>query len=183
MSEKLNCALDGFIHGYIDKAEAGLVIAYDEDFPSRCIVAAATDGENVLWQPVLQTENNHFDNVQSALDLTLNTEYTAFFTRYWSDHLHASAPDGELTLLQVWNQDDFERLQQNLIGHVLMKRRLKQPETLFFALTDQEDIIISVENTTGNVVVEQVGKRPHRTLAPSLAEFLGSLVPNPSAAA
>ena len=45
-----------------------------------------------------------------------------------------------------------------------MKRRLKQPETLFFAVTDQEDFVISLELSSGTVVVEQVGKNPHKKL-------------------
>lgn len=60
-----------------------------------------------------------------------------------------------------------------------MKRRLKQPETLFFAVTDQEDFIISLEHHSGHVVVEQVGKKPHIKLADSLLAFIQTLKPNP----
>ena len=79
--------------------------------------------------------------------------------------------------MQIWNDDDAERLQQNLIGHVLMKRQLKQPETLFFALTDEEDFIVSVDNASGQVVLEQVGKPAQQVLAQDLAEFLATLQP------
>ncbi len=50
---------------------------------------------------------------------------------------------------------DFERLQQNLIGHILMKQKLKQAITLFFAVTDEDDIILSVNNNTGEVWAEK----------------------------
>ena len=86
-------------------------------------------------------------------------------------------PGGNLQLLLPWNQDDMVRLQQNLVGHVLMKRRLDQPETLFFAVTDEEDFILSVDNQSGEVVLEQVGLLPQEVLAPDLASFLASLEP------
>jgi SecY interacting protein Syd len=80
-------------------------------------------------------------------------------------------------LLQVWNEQDFERLLQNLIGHALMKRRLEQPMTLFFAVTDDEDYILSLENDTGRVMLERVGLEPQEMLADNLAQFLSSLEP------
>ena len=75
------------------------------------------------------------------------------------------------------SEEDFERLQQNLIGHLLMKQRLKQPPTLFFGLTDEDDFILSVDNASGEVVLEQVGKLPTRCLAPDLATFVDGLTP------
>jgi SecY interacting protein Syd len=81
-------------------------------------------------------------------------------------------------LLQPWNQGDFERLQQNLVGHILMKRRLKQPETFFIALTDEDDFILTVDNASGEVMLEQVGLLPKELVAPNLATFITSIVPS-----
>ena len=76
----------------------------------------------------------------------------ALFCRYFSHDINATAEQGGLTLLQAWNEEDFDRLQKNLIAHVLMKRRLKQADTLFFALTDEEDLLLSILLETGEVV-------------------------------
>ena len=80
-------------------------------------------------------------------------------------------------MLQVVNSEDFERLQQNLIGHLLMKQRLRQAPTLFFGLTDEEDFILTVVNESGEVALEQVGREPANILAPSLAVFIEQLTP------
>ncbi|HCB09072.1 MAG TPA: SecY-interacting protein, partial [Alteromonas sp.] len=98
-------------------------------------------------------------------------------TTYWSFNLSVKAEQGSCELLQVCSEEDFERLQQNLIGHLLMKQRLKQPPTLFFGLTDEDDFILSVDNASGEVVLEQVGKLPTRCLAPDLATFIDGLTP------
>jgi SecY interacting protein Syd len=59
-----------------------------------------------------------------------------------------------------------------------MKRRLKQPETFFIALTDEDDFILTVHNTSGEVMLEQVGLLPKEVVAPNLAEFLQSIQPS-----
>jgi SecY interacting protein Syd len=59
-----------------------------------------------------------------------------------------------------------------------MKRRLKQPETLFIALTDEDDFILTVDNASGEVVLEQVGLLPKEVVAPNLEVFIQSLQPS-----
>ncbi|MCW8107528.1 SecY-interacting protein [Alteromonas ponticola] len=157
------------------KRSQPLTIEYDKQWQSPCYQEEAEQGQLVSWTPVLQQGECSFSQLEKALELTLDPQFCRYFTQYFSDNLSAQAPDGRCELLQVWNVHDFERLQENLIGHVLMKRRLKQPVTLFFGLTDEEDFLLSVENETGNVVLEPVGKPATRILAPSLGAFLSSL--------
>ena len=109
--------------------------------------------------------------------MKIHSDVISYYSAYWSDNLNAQTSKGNLQLLQPWNQDDFERLQQNLVGHILMKRRLKQPETLFIALTDEDDFILTVNNTSGEVMLEQVGLIPKEVVAPNLAAFIQSLQP------
>lgn len=158
-------------------------IQHDKDWPSLCEQSAtkqtnATDGE-VYWQPVIVNENDalSFDNVEAALELILHDDIKTYFTSLYSESLDAQSSDGGLSLLFAWNKDDFQRLQENIIGHILMKRRLKQAETIFFAVTDEEDMIISLDNKTGAVWVEQVGCKPHKQLSNTLAEFISLLTP------
>ncbi len=133
----------------------------------------------VFWQPVnVEKEQElNFDNVESALELTLHPDIKTYFTTLYSESLDASCEEGNLSLLFAWNKDDFQRLQENLIGHILMKQRLKQSETVFFAVTDEEDMIISIDNDTGSVWVERVGCEPHKQLAKSLTQFISKLTP------
>lgn len=160
-------------HGCLPKVE------HDEQWPSPCEQAEAVNNEEVFWQPVaIEDESLSFANVESALNLTLHTDIKTYFTTIFSDSLNATCEEGELSLLFAWNYDDFQRLQENLIGHILMKQRLKQEETIFFAVTDEEDTIISIVNSTGAVWVEQVGCNPHKKLADSLAEFITQLTPS-----
>jgi SecY interacting protein Syd len=118
-----------------------------------------------------------FSGLEAGLEMNIHPDIIAYYGRYWSDNLNAQAEQGRLQLLQAWNEPDYERLQQNIVGHVLMKRRLKQAETIFFALTDEDDFVLSIDNATGEVMLEQVGLVPQETLAPNLASFLDTLHP------
>lgn len=178
MPASVDAELDRLVTQYIDINTANnstLLTEYDHDWPSPCLLQEAVDGQMVPWQPVLQAPPLSMHNLSQGLEMQIDPQFAAFFSRYYSHDLPAIADRGELLLLQIWNEEDAERLQKNIIAHVLMKRRLKQRETLFFALTDQDDFIISVENSSGNVVLEQVGKEPQEVLANNIAEFLATL--------
>jgi len=151
-------------------------IEVDKDWPSPCEQERVNDNL-VYWKPQKIDEELNFDNVGQALDITIHKDIQDYFTCVYSESIEASCEDGKLSLLLPWNKDDFERLQQNLIGHIMMKQKLKQNITLFFAVTDEDDMIISLDNKTGEVWVEQVGCVPHKKLADNLVSFIESLTP------
>jgi SecY interacting protein Syd len=82
-----------------------------------------------------------------------------------------------MTLLQAWSPDDFQRMQENLIGHLVVQKRLKLSPTLFIATLDSELDVISVCNVSGEVLKETLGTRKRTTLSASLASFLNQLEP------
>ncbi|BFT31214.1 SecY-interacting protein [Alteromonas sp. D210916BOD_24] len=172
--------LDKFVSSYVTLAgQDGLKVPFDSEWPSSCYDGTGKAGELVNWTPKMQTNLGSFENVEAALSLSLHPDYCLYFTRYFSGNLSAVASQGNCELLQIWNEEDFTRLQENLIGHLLMKQRLKQPPTLFFGVTDEEDFILSILNDTGEVALEQVGKLPQKILAPNLADFIAQLTPQP----
>ena len=59
-----------------------------------------------------------------------------------------------------------------------MKKRLKQELTVFFAVTDEDDLILSFNNQTGEIWVEAIGCEPHKKMANNIDEFLASLTVN-----
>lgn len=185
MTVSISEQLDKFVSSYVAQGEHDkLMMPYEAAWQSSCYVVDEKkdylkEGELVEWRPVLQNSALSFSNVEEALSLSLAPQYCEYFTRYFSNNLKAKAAQGECELLQVWNEEDFERLQQNLIGHLLMKQRLKQEPTLFFGLTNEDDFILTVINGTGEVALEQVGRPAQKILAPSLAHFIGELTPTP----
>jgi len=152
------------------------LIEKDEQWPSPCLLDDY-DENHQYWQPCKIREVTSFDNVEEALEITIHADFKTYFTTVYSDTLDASCNEGALSLLFAWSEADFQRLQENLIGHVLMKKKLKQPLTLFFALTDDENMILSINNDNGEVWVEKVGCNAHKKVADTLTSFINMLTP------
>lgn len=150
-------------------------VEFDINWPSPCEKKEQDKEGFVAWQPTKVTDELSFSNVEDALEVELHESIKQYFTTYYSESIPVECEEGYLELLFVWSKDDFERLQQNIIGHILMKRKLKQVETLFFAVTDDDNVIVSIDNQSGIVYAEKVGCEPHKKLSNTLADFISSL--------
>lgn len=143
--------------------------------PSPCVVA--TQADEVWWQPQPFTLPATLEAVERALDLQLQQDVAAFYTAQFAGDMAARFEQRELSLLQVWSEEDFVRLQENLIGHLIMKRRLKQTPTLFIAATESEQEIVSLCNLSGEIILEQPGSKKREVLAQNIQIFLTNLQP------
>jgi len=183
MSQSVIEALDSFMQRFKQHAitfPSIATIEYDTKWPSECYEPSKDNEEGVMvsWRPVKRWPAAKFGDLEHALDMTLHSDIKDYYGQYWSENIYASSEHGPLQLLQAWNDEDFTILQQNLVGHILMKRRLRQPETLFFALTSEDDFVLSVDNQSGKVMLEQVGLQPQKVIAPNLAAFLSTITPS-----
>lgn len=173
-------ALDDFIDHY-RKSRQPLIEPYDPQWRSPCETAApeARDsGWMVPWQPVRRDDPHVLARIEAALETTLHPDLKTWWGRWFSAHLEAEAPDGPLTLLQLWNAADGDRMVENQIGHIVAQRHARAPLALFFACTeDGSDLQLTVDNTTGQVMLEPPGRKPLRVVAPDLATFIDELVP------
>lgn len=178
----LQPVLDRFIDDFIElhRTNGGLPqLEYDPEWPSLCYQETVDAGEQIYWKPVRQKRSTDlFIGLEHALGLELHPDIKTYYGRYWSESIPARSPDGELSLIFIWNDDDYERLRSNLIGHALAKRKQRRPLTLFFGCPDSKaDYFLSLENDTGKIWLEQPGKKPLRELAPSMAAFIETLKP------
>ncbi|EFY9794294.1 syd family protein [Shigella flexneri K-227] len=143
--------------------------------PSPCIISTTEDA--VYWQPQPFTGEQNVNAVEHAFDIVIQSTIHTFYTTQLAGDMHAQFGDIKLTLLQTWSEDDFRRVQENLIGHLVTQKRLKLPPTLFIATLEEELEVISVCNLSGEVCKETLGTRKRTHLASNLAEFLNQLKP------
>ncbi|HEC8329458.1 TPA: SecY-interacting protein [Providencia rettgeri] len=173
-------ALQRFTQNYISawEQQTGLPPASVDLYgiPSPCVVRT---GENwVYWEPqAFPIKDAHLNKVATALDISLQDDIHHFYTTQLAGDMKATFRDITLSLVQVWNEEDFIRLQENLIGHLVTQKRLKLSPTLFIATIDSEIEMISLCNLTGEVILEKFGSQERRVLSPNLASFIGELLP------
>lgn len=173
--------LDTFVERYVQQYPQ-LIDPFDPQWRSPCETGepfiALDDQRCVSWRPLRRAFADDFAGLERALETTIHPDIKAYYGRYWSGGLEATAQEGHVSLILLWNPADAERLVENLIGHALAKRRARAPFTVFFACTEPEsDLFLSVDNASGQVVLEAPGAKPIRTVAPSLTAFLRGLVP------
>ncbi|CUS49286.1 MAG: SecY interacting protein Syd [Idiomarinaceae bacterium HL-53] len=160
-----------------------MLTEYIEAWNAPCYVSDAetikTEQGNLLipWQAAEQSEPADFKNVEQALETKIPQSVKTFFNTFWAGDLDCLWEQTPVILLQVQSEEDMRRLQENLIGHVLMKRRLKQPETIFIGVGEEEDLLITVTLDSASVGFEYVGKEQHLVVADSLPMFLQKLTP------
>lgn len=154
-------------------------VVFDPEWPSLCLDAKNPQPGDILnWQPVKQTSfSDMFNRLGNALETEIHPALVQYYSHFWSDHLNAQAPQGELILLQVWNEEDVERLRCNLIGHAMLKAKQKQPLTFFFACTEPDDGMLSLRNDDGSIWLEYPGKKPVKPIADNLYDFIKKLTP------
>lgn len=174
--------IDQFVDSFLDRQQQLTgklpVIEQDEDWISPCEIGEVDKDGLIQWKPALIKDTLSFANVEEALGFAIHNDLKRYFTHCFSESIPATSEKGNLELLFAWNHDDFDRLQKNMIGHVLMKQKLKQEITLFFAVTDEEDINLVINNDTGEVWIEPVGCEPKECISPNIATFLQSLTLN-----
>ncbi|KZN65353.1 SecY-interacting protein [Pseudoalteromonas luteoviolacea] len=151
------------------------LIQHDVDYPSPCEIGQPDAQGQIQWQAISRTPAENLDGLANALETEFPAALHAFYGAMFGGNIIAQFDGNEVELLQVWNEEDFVNLQQNITGHVLMKRRLKQDDTIFIGLTEKEDLLITVKLKTGEVCLEYVGKPPHHVLAANLEGFIESL--------
>ena len=177
------------LHQRFSDGNITLASEYDSQWASACEVGEpyrtndSEDVELVRWRPVSRYDPNlglpnDFAGLENALETPIHEDFKAYYSSFWSGTLECTAPEGHVSLLQLWNLSDVDRLVENMIGHVLGQRRARAPLTLFIACTEADsDLILSVENATGAVLLERPGRKPLRTAASSITELLERLQP------
>ncbi|WP_087023533.1 SecY-interacting protein [Thaumasiovibrio subtropicus] len=180
MEHSVARALFSFTERYQQAWQAeGYALPQDDQlsgYASPCV--ERDSGLDVSWQRVARQALADFDNVEQAIELRLHEDIKVFYGSQYAADMPAQFRQHPLTLLQVWSDEDLPRLQENMLGHLVMQRRLKLKPTMFIAAIDNdEQKLISICNLSGEVILETLGRGEHEVLSDSVEDFLAELTP------
>ena len=153
-------------------------ILVEEDWLSPALLPGYQVDQESEWLPtaIEHSTLDMFERLSDALEIEIPQSIIDYYTAAWSQPLQATHTEGELSLIFVWNPEDLERLRENLIGHALNKRRLRQTISFFFATTEPDgEQILSVESDTGRVLLEKPGQKKFSVIAEDLETFLSQV--------
>lgn len=177
----LTTAIDDLMTSYVDfyqQHRVDLLVEVNPQWQAPIYLRESSSDGYWHWQPQIQQHPRDFSQLAAALEQPLHDSVGELYSRWYAADLALAWQQQALWLLQVHGPEDSERMQANQAGHVLMKRRLRQPITLFIGVAaDSDDVLITVDNDSGSVGLEFVGQPQHQTLAPNLTEFLQQLSP------
>ena len=170
-------ALTEFIEATLRITESGeLSSPFDPEWRSPSELHQ--DSDLTYWRPIRQQTPVSFEGLSHALELEVHAEIEAYYASYWSGTLEADSSEGRVSLIQLWNDEDFDRLIANLIGHAMVKQKSRQGFTVFFANTDPDtEIFLSIDNSSGAILLEEPGKPPLRRVEADIHTFLRRLKP------
>lgn len=149
---------------------------FDNEWISPCSVGEVKGGE-IAWQAVKREDSLDLNNIEQALEIKLHPSISEFFCSAYAYSIPCLFAEHPIELIQVCNEDDFKLLQENMIAHFMMQKRLGKPASMFIASCSDEMQIISIINETGQVQLETLGKGQEQILAENVAEFLKQLQP------
>ena len=146
---------------------------FDRAWPSPC-VQQTHDNEDVFayhWQAKPRHSTSLFAPLEQALEVTIHPDLIAFYGGFWADSIPIEHPLSDGLLLQIWNQEDEQRLLENQLGHAFARLKGRLPLSFFIACTHSE-LNICLDNQSGEIVLDRPGFEAHKVVAASLEQFL-----------
>lgn len=151
-------------------------VCHDEQWSSPCERNEALHGQTIQWQPQQRSVAIGFENIEQALEIPLHQDIKAYYGTMFSGSLFAQFNDWQVELLQVWNDQDLDNLSGNIIGHILMQRKLKQSHTVFIGCLINSEKMLCIDNEKGQVVIETAGNKQREVVADSLLSFFDTAI-------
>ncbi|QEH34888.1 SecY interacting protein Syd [Aquisphaera giovannonii] len=154
--------------------EATLLAGHDPEWTSPCEVGEPDGDARIRWRPVEITPPPDFLDVEAEAGVILHPDVKEFYGSYFGrcDEQHFR---GMTALLKVsWNPEELAILKRQIVEHLRICPTIPAPFTVFFASTDG-DPFFSVDNASGEVLLEEPGRPDAKVVAPSLAAFLAEV--------
>lgn len=152
-------------------------VEFDPEWPSPCVATRHSAEDEVEWHAVPMTSAPDFTGIEAELGAKIHPDVKDFYGSFWSGPVESEHLGQYVYLRGVWNQESLDSIFSDIVSHVISRRQELEglPDSIFVAGTES-DLFFSVSNVTGEVMLEEPGYPPLRSVAPSLSDFLKQLL-------
>ena len=171
LANTLQELIEGYRQCYFHARDQWPLAEQEADWPSPCLSEDVAQGESGPWQLVRRQASDRFAHVEEAMSIDLHESAKAYWNSYYSANITIDSEFGIIELLQPWNEEDYLRFQQNLVGHLLTQKRFKLPPTVFIGVVYDGEQVIGVDQQ-GCVWLETPARKKRQPLADSLELWL-----------
>lgn len=171
ITSTLQTLIESYRAAYLQARDCYPQAVQESDWPSPCLSEGIPEGEKGAWQVVSREATDRFSHVEEAVSVELSSLAKQYWNSFYSANITIDSDVGVLELLQPWNEEDYVRFQQNLVGHLLTQRRFKLPPTVFIGVSYEGEEVVGVDQQ-GGVWLETPGKKKRQQLASDLISFL-----------
>ncbi|MBG0829034.1 SecY-interacting protein Syd [Planomonospora sp. ID67723] len=153
------------------------IVEFDPGWPSPCCTGEPDAEGMIRWLPVEMDRPEPLAAVEAAFaesGLLLHPDAAAFYGGFWSGPVESEHSGEEVMLNTVWNEAQLATTTASLVMGVRLQARSMQTITVPIGGTGS-DLFFALDNTTGEILLQEVGSPPLQVVAPSLAAFLDEL--------
>lgn len=181
VADCLKALIEGYRQSYHQARDQWPEVEYQQDWHSPCLAdaelsGALAEGDAVAWQLAEREVSDKFSHVEEAMAIELPQSAKVYWNSFFSANVTIDSEFGIIELLQPWNEEDYLRFQQNLVGHLLTQQRFKLPPTVFIGVIYDGEQVVGVDQQ-GQVWLEVPGRKKRQLLAESLVDFLSEAKP------
>ncbi len=151
------------------------LVEFDPEWPSPCVVGQPDDNGMVHWQPVEMEPPDALSTLEATLreyGQVLHPDVASFYTSFLAGRVESEHSGEPVILYTRWNDNEFGV--DNLVCGVHEAIEYGLPVTFPIAGTGS-DVLFTLDNATGAIMLQEVGYPPSRVVAPSLVAFLSQL--------
>ncbi|MEV2279021.1 SecY-interacting protein Syd [Nocardiopsis sp. NPDC049922] len=153
------------------------LVEFDPERPSPCCMDAPGAEGMIRWSPVEMNRPKALTTAEVTLTrhgLSLHPDAVALYGSFWSGPVESEHSGQGVLLNTVWNETELEATAESIVGGVRLQAMSPGAITVPIAGTGS-DLFFTLDNTTGEILLQEAGCPPARIIAPSLASFLGEL--------
>ncbi len=175
----IKIAMESFFNNMMEgyrKSEYKYPVSPKVDFIDEIMYIGEPDEEGWCgWRPIKKDVIHDLKDIEEELEIEINYDVKEYFNSYYFIRIEAKFKSYDISLKGVTPSEHNYELFKNSLRDYKYDHDGKL-NYIPLGMDTNEDLIV-VENTTGEILIEDYERRKYKVIAASLEEFISQLKP------